>query len=121
MREPESNPKEGLLDPAWRILDGVIATAQNRLDLFRVEAKQEKIRLVEIILLTSTLVILISLAAAIATVALVFLIWRDGSLLWLSLIGGAYAIGACLTWRALRARLKSDAPFGGLADQLRKD
>ena len=43
----------GLFASARRLLDGGLATVENRLELFSVELKEEKLRLLELLLLTA--------------------------------------------------------------------
>ena len=115
------NGHSSLLDPLWSMLDGALATAHNRFELFRVEAREEKIRIFQIILLASALIVLGTLALALATFAIALVVWQEGSLIILPGVIAAYAIGAYLAWRALRARLHGEAPFAASADELRKD
>lgn len=110
-----------LLDPLWRMLDGGLAIVENRLELFRVEAQEEKVRLVQIILLALALMVLGTLALAVATFAIVMVVWQTGTLMVLPVVIAAYAIGAYLAWRALRARLKQEPPFAASVGELRKD
>lgn len=103
------------------MVDGGLAIVENRLELFRVEAQEEKVRLFEIILLASALMVLGTLALAVATFAIVMVVWQNGTLIVLPVVIAAYAIGAFMAWRALRARLKEGPPFAGSVDELRKD
>jgi uncharacterized membrane protein YqjE len=121
MRDFANNGHSSLLDPIWRLLDTGLATAQNRLELFRVEAREEKIRIFQIILLVSALIILGTLALALATFAIAIVVWQSGALIVLPCVIAAYAIGAGMAWRALRARLNGEGPFAASAEELRKD
>jgi uncharacterized membrane protein YqjE len=53
MRVESNNGQVGILEPLWRLLDDILAVAQNRIELFRAEAQEEKVRLVELLLLAS--------------------------------------------------------------------
>ena len=111
----------GILDPLWGFLENTLAAAHNRLELFRVEAQEEKIRFMEIFLLASTVVILGTLALAVATFAIAIYIWRSGPEIALTFVISTYALGAVVAWRLLRARLKSQKPFASSAAELEKD
>jgi uncharacterized membrane protein YqjE len=111
----------GILEPVWRLMDNAIAAAQNRLELFRVEAQEEKIRFVEVFLLASAIIILGALALAVATFAIAIYIWRSGPEIALTFLILTYATGAGVAWRLLRARLKSEKPFASSAAELEKD
>ena len=116
-----SNGRASLLDPFWKLLDNTLAAVQNRLELFRVEAQEEKIRLMEMLLLAAIAIVLGILAISVATFAIVLVVWQRGVLLLLPCVIGAYAAGAYFAWRGLQARLKGEAPFAATADEIRKD
>jgi len=111
----------GILEPFWQLLDKTLAAAQNRLELFRVEAQEEKIRFMETFLLASAIVILGTLALAVATFTIAIYIWQSGPEIALAIIISTYAFGAVAAWRLLQARLISEKPFAGSAAELEKD
>jgi uncharacterized membrane protein YqjE len=121
VRDIANNGHSGLLDPLWGMLDTALATALNRLEIFRVEVREEKLRIFQIILLASALIVLGTLALAMAAFAIAMVVWQEGSLIVLPCVIAAYAIGAWLAWRALRARLSGEAPFAASVNELRKD
>jgi uncharacterized membrane protein YqjE len=122
MRTLANNGSEGgILDPLWGALENALAAAHNRLELFRVEAQEEKIRFMETFLLASTVVILGTLALALSTFAIAIYLWRSGPEIALTFIILTYALGAVVAWRLLLARLKSNKPFAGSAAELEKD
>ena len=110
-----------LLAPVWRILDSVLATVQNRLDLLRTEANEAEVRFIEMFLLASAVIIFGTLALSVTTVALVFLVWRDGSVLTLTALIAAYAFAAAWAGSELKKRLKAPAPFEATSEELGKD
>lgn len=109
-----------LIEPVWKLLDSVLAAAQNRLELFCVEAQEEKIRLFEILMLASVVMVLGTLAVGIGTFAIVALLWKAGATTAIGGVVAAYGVGAAIAWRALRARLKIPS-FAATAEELRKD
>jgi uncharacterized membrane protein YqjE len=121
MREVGNNGRGGILEPVWKALDTAVAAAQNRLELFRVEVQEEKVRVMELALLASAIIVLGTLALTVGTVAVVMVVWNDGGLIALACLASGYAIGAFAAWRALKARLKSEPPFAGTSEELRKD
>lgn len=121
MREAADNGRLGLLEPVWRAADKALAVAQNRLELFRVEAQEEKVRLFEMLLLASTIMVLGSLALALITFALVtFALQRDAFFV-IPCLAVVYAVGAAWAGRGLWARMKATPPFEGSAEELKKD
>jgi uncharacterized membrane protein YqjE len=115
------NGAGGILEPVWGLLDNVLAAAQNRLELVRLEAQEEKLRLLEVFLLASAIVVLGTLALAVATFTILFYVWWNGPEIALSIVILAYAIGAGVAWRLLKARLKSGTPFADSIAELKKD
>jgi uncharacterized membrane protein YqjE len=122
MRELAQNRSAGgLLEPVWGLLENALAAAQNRLELFRVEVQEEKLRFVEVVLLASALVVLATLTLALATFTLAIYLWREGPEIGFSVMILTYAIGAGLAWRLLKARLKRTPLFADSAAELEKD
>jgi uncharacterized membrane protein YqjE len=111
----------GVLEPFFGLVENALAAAQNRLELFRVEAQEEKIRFMEIFLLASAIVVLGTLGLALATFAIALYVWQYGPELALSFVISAYVIGTVVAWRLLKARLKSETPFASSAAELKKD
>jgi uncharacterized membrane protein YqjE len=120
MRDDRNNGQTGLLDPVWRLLDNVLGVAQNRVELFRVEAQEEKIRLVEMLLLTSLITVLATLSLVLGILVMAMMAWQHGLLAALAFLSLGCAIGAGLAWRALKSRLAT-APFADFSGELRKD
>ena len=110
-----------LLSPLWKIVNNTLAAAQNRIELFQLEAQEEKVRLLAILLLASAITVLGTLAVAVATFVIAIMVWQNGWLIILSCLGAVYALGAFWAWRALGARLKGEAPFSATVGELRKD
>lgn len=121
MNSTGNSGQGGILEPIWRLLDNVLAAGQNRLELFQVEAREEKIRVVHMLLLTSAITVLATLALALTIVAIVMMAWPDGLLMALAMVIAGCAIGAGLAWRALSKRLGDPAPFAASSEELRKD
>src|SRR4051812_40813083 len=111
MRESSHNGAGGILEPVWRLADHTLAAAQNRIELFQVEAQEEKARLLEIILLASVFTVLLTLGLAAATFAIVLIVWRDGAMIALACLIIAYIAGAGAAGHLLHARLKAAPPF----------
>jgi uncharacterized membrane protein YqjE len=116
-----NNGSSSLLAPVWRILDCALDNVQNRLDLLRTEAKEAEIRFVEMFLLASAIVIFGTLALSVTTFVLMLLVWKDGSLVTLTVLIAAYAFAAAWAGAALKKRLKAPAPFEATSEELRKD
>src|SRR5438093_10732843 len=68
---------EGLFASARRLLDTGLATVQERLELFSVELKEERFRLIELLLWTAAAIFFGVMALTLVTVAVVFFFWES--------------------------------------------
>src|SRR6266513_2935180 len=101
MSEPH---EQGLFSSLKRLLDGSLATLQNRIELFAVELHEEKCRLIEVIILAAALVALATVTLALVTLTIVVLLWdnaRVAALITLSVIYLGTTVFVC---RALLER-----------------
>ena len=104
-----------------RITDTLLATTQNRLELFAVELKEEKCRLIEAILWAAAVAAFGMMTLTLVTFTLVALFWENGRFIALVGLSALYLTGAALSWRALRLRLKNSSPFASTLNELKKD
>lgn len=116
-----SDPKPGLWASLKRILDTLLATAQNRIELLTVEWQEEKCRVVEALLCAMAVAVFSIMALTLGTFLLVAFFWENGRLAALGGLSVLYLIGAVLAWRALQSRLKARSAFAGTLDELKKD
>jgi uncharacterized membrane protein YqjE len=119
----DSNPPagEGLFRIVPRLLRTLREAAANRLELFLVECQEERLRLMEALLLAATVLVCATLALVLLTFALVVIFWDTHRVLVLMLLTGAYAVGAVAAGVTLRARLRRWQPFGATLEEIRKD
>jgi uncharacterized membrane protein YqjE len=104
-----------------RILDTLLATAQNRVELFAVELQEEKCRLIEAILCTAAVAACGMMTLSLATFTIVVLFWEQGRLAVLGGLCALYLLGTVLAWRALQKRLKARSAFADTLGEIRKD
>lgn len=116
-----SETKPGVWASLRRGLDALLATAQNRIELFVVELQEEKCRLVEVIVCTAAVVALGLMSLSLVTLTVVVLCWENGLLAALASLSVLYLIGTVLAWRALQSRLKARSAFADTLDELKKD
>jgi uncharacterized membrane protein YqjE len=121
MRDTATNGQQGLFEPVWRLVDHSLRLVQNRLELISVEAQEEKIRLFEMLLLASAIIVLATLALALTTVGIILYFWETGADLAIALLAISYATAAGFAWRAFQARLKAPRPFSASIEELQKD
>ena len=116
-----SETKPGVWTSLKRILDTLLATAQNRVELFAVELQEEKCRLVEAILCAAAVAAFGMMTLSLVTFTVVILFWENGRLAALGGLCVLYLVGTALAWRALQARLKARSAFAGALDEFKKD
>lgn len=104
-----------------RMSDTLLATVQNRLELFAVELEAEKCRLIESLLWAVAVGVCGLMTLTLITLAIVVLFWENGRLVALLSLAGVYLVGMAVAWRSLRARLRSGTAFSGTLGEIRKD
>jgi uncharacterized membrane protein YqjE len=103
------------------ILDTLLATAQNRVELFAVEMQEEKCRVVEAMLCAAAVAAFGMMTLTLVTFTVVILFWESGRLVALGSLSVLYLAGTALAWRALQSRLKTRSAFAGTVEELKKD
>lgn len=116
---PESRP--GVWDSLKRVLDTLLATAQNRVELFATELEAEKCRWIEAFLLAAMVAAFGMMALSVVTVTVVLLFWENGRIPALVGLSVLYVGITALAWRALQVRLRDRKPFSGTLGELQKD
>jgi uncharacterized membrane protein YqjE len=117
-RETGAGPVENLR----RVARNGLGLAQNRLELFQIEVQEEKVRLLQIILLICGLASLAALALATATFTIIVMFWDNGRLPALIALSVFYVAGAGTLTLALRNKLRnSPEPFSSTIQEFAKD
>ena len=117
-----SDPHEpGLFSSLRRLLDTVLATVQNRVELFAVELREEKCRLIEAIILAVVVVALATVTLTLVTLTIVVLLWDTARVAALVSVSVLYLVATALVARALVVRLKASRPFSATLEELKKD
>ena len=120
MEEPEEK-RRGVFASLSRLLKIISATAANRVELLLVEWQEERLRLVEVVLLAGIVLILALMTLMVATLTIVVVCVTTnhlGLVVWLGFLYLLATIG-CYCW--LRSRLKTWAPFASTLAELKKD
>ena len=113
--------KSGVWASLKGIADGLLATAQNRVELFAVELQEEKCRVVEAMLCAAAVAAFGMMTLSVVTVTVVILFWENGR--WAALAGLSvlYLVGTACAWRALQSRLKTRVAFADTVEEIKKD
>jgi uncharacterized membrane protein YqjE len=119
--EPTSESGGGLLESAKRVWKTLREALENRLDLFLLELKEERIRAFDALLLAATAVVCAAMVLVLATFSIVILCWENHLLLALGGLIAAYSAGAGGAFWTLRRRLRQWESFKATRDQFKKD
>jgi uncharacterized membrane protein YqjE len=118
-REPGS---PGLLGSLRGLIDGLIGSAHDRLELLAVELHEEKYRLIQIFIWISAIVFLAMLATVFVSLALVVMLWETHRVVVVCCLAGGYLaalVGVALGFRAYLKR--QPKPFAATLSELRQD
>jgi uncharacterized membrane protein YqjE len=114
----------GLWASATRLLHTLIQLVETRVELFALELKEQRLKLVEVLVLTSVSVFLGGLSLVMVTITVIFATWENPQarliallLMTLFYIAGTVAAGIRLN-HVLR---HAEAPFAETLGQLKKD
>jgi uncharacterized membrane protein YqjE len=111
----------GLFSTATRLFKTVCDAVENRLELFLIELKEERLKLFAVLLLAAAGVVCLLMTLVMVTLTVVVIFWDTHRLLVLSLATAAYAGMAVAAFIALRVRLQRWQAFSATLDQIKKD
>jgi uncharacterized membrane protein YqjE len=115
-------PPAGILQSFRRLCDTGVTLLHNRVQLFAVEAQEQKARLIKVLLLAAVTVFLGNLALLLLTATIVVLAGEGRRVLALAGLCVIYLLAAAGAFFALRKELRSaPPPFSGTLGELRKD
>lgn len=118
----ETPPGEGgLLSTVTRIFQRLRDTVENRLELFLLELKEERIRLFDALLLAAIAIVCALMTLVMVTLTVVVIFWDTNRLLVLALVTVAYAVAAAVAFVKLRARLQRWQSFSATLEEFKKD
>ena len=104
-----------------RIVETILATVHNRLELFSVELKEEKGHLIQILILTVAAMVLGLMALILLTFAIIAWFWESGRMAAVLTLLVVYLAAALTAGRALQLRLKRWQSFAATLNELKKD
>ena len=110
----------GLLAPAKRILRALSEFGQNRVELFLLELREERIRFFDALLLATACVVCALMTLALFTFALVVIFWEHRAIV-LIILTLLYGVAATVSFFKLRKRLQEWQSFEATLDQIKKD
>jgi len=109
------------LSTLTRMLKTLRDVVENRVELFLVEWREERLRLLELLLLLLAGTVCALMALLMVTLAIVVFFWDTHRLLVVALIILAYAGAAAAAFGMLRSRLRRWRAFAATLEQIKKD
>jgi uncharacterized membrane protein YqjE len=120
MSEPESG--HGLFASLRQLLDTALEIASVRLALISTEIEQEKLRLLDVVLMVGLALILLSVGALLLSALIVLVFWDSYPLVVLGALTALYLGGGVWMMRRARRRFRSaGGPFGTSVTELKRD
>lgn len=119
--DEEPKQEDGLLSAVSRAVRTLRETVENRVELFLLEAKEDRLKLFEALCLAVVAVVLALMTMALITLTVVVIFWDTHRLLALVIVTLAYGTGATVAFVKLRSRLKNWQSFQATLEQLEKD
>lgn len=112
----------GLLGAIRGLADVLLAAAHQRLELFALELREEKLRAVQLLIWLSVAVFAGALALVFASVTIVYLFWETARLPALVGLTLAYLFGSvAAAWAVRRCLKRRPKPFEASLAELRSD
>jgi len=111
----------GLWFTLTRMLKTLRDVANNRVELFLVEWQEERVRLLDALVLLLAGTVCALMALLMITLALLVIFWDTHRMLVLALIILAYTAAAATAFGTLRSRLRRWRAFAATLEQIKKD
>jgi uncharacterized membrane protein YqjE len=118
----ETPPPPGFVDSLRALGDGLIASVQDRLELFSVELQEEKFRLIQVFIWISAGVFTAMMAITFASLTVVYLFWESARLAALGGLTALYAgalVAIVIAFRRYVAR--QPKPFAATLQEIGED
>jgi len=113
--------EDGPLSAARRLLQTLQAVAENRVELFLTEFKEERARFFDALLLAVVGLICALMALLVMTLTILVIFWDTHRLLALTLMTAVYAVGATVAFVKLRSRLHHWQAYSATIEEFKKD
>jgi uncharacterized membrane protein YqjE len=120
--EPATPASAGFLHSLRALGDGLLATVQDRLELFSVELQEEKFRLIQTFVWISAAVFTGMMALTFASLTLVYLFWASARLAVLGGLAVFYTAALVAIIIALRRFIaRQPSPFSATRQEIGED
>lgn len=113
--------EDGLLATVSRAVRMLRETVENRVELFLLEAKEDRLRLFDALCLAVVTVVLALMTLVLVTLTVAVIFWDTYRLQALVVMTLLYGVATTVTFVKLRSRLKNWNSFRATLEQLEKD
>jgi uncharacterized membrane protein YqjE len=111
----------GLLSAAARLFKTLQDVAANRVELFMIELKEERVRFFDALVLAAVGIVCALMTLLIMTLTVMVIFWDTHRLLALTLMTAAYAVAATVAFLKLRSRLQRWQAYSATLEEFKKD
>jgi uncharacterized membrane protein YqjE len=103
------------------LVAAAVGVFETRVELFALEFQEERIRLIELVILAGLIVGLSIATVGVVTIGFILLFEGKARLAALAGLGLGYVLAAGWCYRILSNRLKTYTPFAGTLGEIKKD
>jgi uncharacterized membrane protein YqjE len=121
MESETHNAEPGLMASVKRFLHTCAATVRNRVELIAVELQEERLRLVDALLLAAVVVVSGLMTLVMLTITVLLFVGEGYRLAAAAIMTGVYLLATLGVFWRLRTKLKNWQAFAATRGELRKD
>src|ERR1051326_6345012 len=119
--DPSTNSSPGLFSSVKRLLNTALAGVDNRIELFLIELREARLRVLDLLLLACAAAVFGFMALLLVTVTLVVIFWDSARVAVLVAFGGSHRLGTIgIVWR-LKILLRNWTSFTATLEEFKKD
>ena len=119
--DESSDDGQGALSGPGRMLRTLLDVAENRVELFLLESKEQRLRFFDALLLAAAGVVCALMTLLMITLTVVVVFWDTHRVLVLVLFTVSYAGASVVALAALRSRLRKWQAFTATLEEFKKD
>ena len=119
--DDSSDDGQGALSGPGRMLRTLLDVAENRVELFLLESKEQRLRFFDALLLAAAGVVCALMTLLMITLTVVVVFWDTHRVLVLVLFTVTYASASVVALAALRSRLRKWQAFTATLEEFKKD
>jgi len=121
MESPAAKPSS-VLTAASSLLDSVLSSVHNRVQILSIELQEEKIRFIQLLIWVGAIVFAGMMTLAFASLTVIYIFWENARLAALGGMTLFYAVGLIVLWKRLQIYLaRQPKPFEATLSELEKD